>query len=93
MSQPKPAKPKFWETIRAASGPYRRIYRYVRPYKWRFVLGLAFGFGYGAVNGVLPLVVSQVTSFVFHGAAPNPQALMQNHGILSDGPKINSILK
>jgi subfamily B ATP-binding cassette protein MsbA len=92
MSEQKPPKPKFWETIRAASGPYRRVFRYVAPYKLRFALGLAFGFGYGIVNGLFPLVVGQVTSFVFHGAAPNPQALVHQRELLTTGPKINSIL-
>jgi subfamily B ATP-binding cassette protein MsbA len=92
MSEPKAAKPKFWQTVRAASGPYRRIYSYVRPYRFRFILGLAFGFGFGAVNGFMPIIMMKVTSFVFHGAAPNPQMLMQQHDLLSTGPKINSII-
>jgi subfamily B ATP-binding cassette protein MsbA len=92
MSQPKAAKLSYWQTLRAAAGPYRRIYSYVRPYKFRFIIGLAFGFGFGAVNGFFPIIVGQVTSFVFHGAAPNPQALMHQRDLLTTGPKINSII-
>ena len=71
MSEPKPNKTKltFWETMRAASGPYRRLFSYVKPYRWRFILGLAFGFAFGAVNSLFPLVVARVTGVIFHGTA------------------------
>ncbi|MFL6583147.1 MAG: ABC transporter ATP-binding protein [Chthoniobacterales bacterium] len=92
MSEPKAAKPSIWQTFRAASGPYRRLFSYVKPYKLRFVLGLAFGFGFGVINSMFPLIVAQVTSFVFHGAAPNREALLHQHEILTSGPKINSIV-
>src|SRR5947209_3177815 len=92
MSEPKAAKLSIWQTFRAASGPYRRLFSYVAPYKFRFGLGLAFGALFGVVNGFFPLVVGQVTSFVFHGAAPNPQALMHQRDLLTTGPKINSII-
>ncbi len=92
MSQQKPAKPPFWQTLRAAAGPYRRLYGYVRPYRLRFVMGLAFGLAYGVINSFFPLVVGKVTSFVFHGSAPNPQALIHEQSVLNGGPKINSIL-
>jgi ATP-binding cassette, subfamily B, bacterial MsbA len=94
MSQPKPNKTKltFWQTVRAASGPYRRLFSYVKPYKWRFFAGLAFGFAFGAVSALLPLVLSRVTGFIFHGAAPNPAALRAHPDMLNAGPRINSIL-
>ena len=40
-------KLSFWETIRIAGGPYRRLFHYVKPYKGRFILGLAMGFAFG----------------------------------------------
>src|SRR6476620_6913407 len=45
MSGAKAARTKqsFWETLHAASGSYRRLYGYVKPYKMRFILGLALG--------------------------------------------------
>src|SRR5437773_5421011 len=82
----------FWQTLKAASGPYRRLYGYVKPYKARFILGLSLGVAFGMVNSLLPLVVARVTSTIFHGAAPNPMALRSNLELLNTGPKINSIV-
>jgi ATP-binding cassette, subfamily B, bacterial MsbA len=94
MSGAKPAKKKqsLWETLRAASGPYRRLFGYIKPYKGRFIVGLLLGFAYGGVNSLLPLATARVTSAIFHGAAPNPMGLRSNLGVLDTGPKINSII-
>ena len=94
MSNGKAAKkrPSFWQTVREAWGPYRRLYSYVKPYKARFMLGLSLGFAFGAVNSLFPLVVARVTSVIFHGASPNPMALRSNLEVLNMGPKINSIV-
>jgi len=94
MKNRKAAKKRlsFWKTLKAASGPYRRLYGYVKPYKARFILGLSLGVAFGMVNSLLPLVVARVTSTIFHGAAPNPMALRSNLEILNTGPKINSIV-
>jgi ATP-binding cassette, subfamily B, bacterial MsbA len=96
MSQPKQKKEKltFWQTLRAASGPYRRLFSYVKPYRWRFVAGLAFGFAFGIVNSMFPLVVARVTGFIFHGGGPSVglTALRSNPNLLNNGPKINAIL-
>src|SRR5947207_15275682 len=94
MKNGKPGKkrPSFWQTLRAASGPYRRLYGYVKPYKARFVLGLSLGFAFGMVNSLFPLVVSRVTSVIFHGAAPNPMALRVNLEVLNEGPNIKALL-
>ncbi|HEY2143781.1 MAG TPA: ABC transporter transmembrane domain-containing protein [Candidatus Udaeobacter sp.] len=90
----KQKKLSFWQTLKAASGPYRRLYSYVKPYKVRFTLGLLLGFAYGGVNSLLPLATARVTSAIFHGAvpSPNPMALRSNLGVLDTGPKINSIV-
>ncbi len=85
-------KRSIWETIKAGSGPYRRLFQYVKPYKWRFIIGLFFGFLYGAINGVLPIVLGKVMAFVFHGGPMNTQALLQNRDALATGPKIDSLL-
>ena len=60
MSGAKPAKKKqsLWQTLRAASGPYRRLLGYVKPYKVRFIVGLLLGFAYGGVSSLLPLAIS-----------------------------------
>ncbi len=63
-------KLSFRETIEASRTLYRRLFGYVRPYKWRFVVGLMFGLAFGATNGLLPLAVAQVSTFIFHGAVP-----------------------
>ena len=49
MSGAKPAKKKqsLWQTLRAASSAYRRLYGYIKPYKKRFIAGLALGLAYG----------------------------------------------
>ena len=94
MSGAKPAKKKqsLWRTLRAASGPYRRLLGYVKPYKVRFIVGLLLGFAYGGVSSLLPLAISRVTGTIFQGAAPNPTALRSNLHALDTGPKINSII-
>ncbi|MGI8821542.1 MAG: ABC transporter ATP-binding protein [Chthoniobacterales bacterium] len=79
-------------TIRVAWRPYRRVYSYVKPYKFRFGLALFFGFLFGAINSSLPLVLAHVMNFVFQGKAINPQALMSDTTALNTGPRINSIL-
>jgi subfamily B ATP-binding cassette protein MsbA len=94
MSGAKAAKKKqsFWQTIRAASGSYRRLYGYVKPYKARFITGLALGLAYGGVNSLFPIAIARVTSTIFHGTAPNPMAMRSNLHALDTGPKINSII-
>ena len=85
-------KLSFWETIRSAWTPYRRLYSYAGPYKWRFALGLAFGVAYALVTSLFPVTVFRVSSFVFHGAAPNPRTALLHQEILNVGPKIDSIV-
>ncbi len=94
MSEGKATKKKlsFWQTFKAASGPYRRLYSYVKPYRVRFVVGLLLGLAYSGVTSLLPLAISRVTSVIFHGAVPNAMALRSNLGLLDTGPKINSIV-
>jgi ATP-binding cassette, subfamily B, bacterial MsbA len=94
MSGAKPARNRqsVWETLRIASGSYRRLYGYLKPYKMRFILGLALGLAYGGVNSLFPLAIARVTSTIFHGAAPNPMAVRSNLHVLDTGPKINSIV-
>jgi ATP-binding cassette, subfamily B, bacterial MsbA len=82
----------FWETLRAASGSYRRLYSYLKPYKTRFIVGLAMGLAYGGVNSLFPVAIARVTTTIFHGTAPNAMGLSSNLGQLDTGPKINSII-
>ena len=94
MSKAEGAKVKlsFWETMRTAWKPYRRLYSYAGPYKARFAVGLAFGIAYGILTSVLPLTVLQVSNFIFRGAAPNPRMVMAHREMLNIGPKIDSIV-
>ena len=94
MSGAKAARKRqsLWGTLRAASGSYRRLYGYVKPYRMRFLIGLGLGLTYGGVTSLFPLAIARVTSTVFHGAAPNPMALRSNLQVLDTGPKINSIV-
>jgi subfamily B ATP-binding cassette protein MsbA len=94
MSKAEGAKVKlsFAETMRIAWRPYRRLYGYAGPYKWRFIVGLAFGVAYGLMTSVLPLTVLQVSNYIFHGAAPNPRSIMAHREMLNIGPKIDSIV-
>jgi ATP-binding cassette, subfamily B, bacterial MsbA len=85
-------KRRFWQTLKAAVGPYRRLYGYVKPYKTRFIVGLSLGLAYGGVNSLFPVAIARVTSTIFHGAAPNPMALRSNLEALDTGPRINSIV-
>lgn len=86
-------KLSFWMTIRVAWRPYRRVFSYVKPYKLRFFVGLAFGFATGIISSFLPLVLLHVTNFVFHGrGAPTPAMLRDHPELLNAGPQINSIL-
>jgi ATP-binding cassette, subfamily B, bacterial MsbA len=94
MSGGKPAKKKqsLWQTLREASGSYRRLYGYVKPYKGRFILGLALGLAYGGVNSLFPLAIARVTSTIFQGSTPKPMDIGSNLHALDTGPKINSIV-
>ena len=95
MSGAKPAKKKqsLWQTLREASSSYRRLYGYVKPYKARFIVGLALGLAYGGVNSLFPLAISRVTSTIFQGSgAKSPMGIGSSLHALDTGPKINSIL-
>ena len=94
MNGARPAKKKqpFWQTLRDASVSYRRLYAYVKPYKARFITGLALGLAYGGVNSLFPIAIARVTSTIFHGTAPNPMGMGSNLHALDTGPKINSII-
>lgn len=88
----KKSKPSFFETVRLGWRPYRRLYGYVKPYKWRFIFGLALGFLFGVVSGLLPLVLQKVTTTIFHGAAPNPADVARHSELLNAGGSVKSIV-
>src|SRR5262249_22740169 len=94
MSGAKRAKKKqsLSQTLREASGLYRRLYHYVKPYKGRFLLALALGLAYGGVNSLFPIAISRVTSTIFQGSTGKPMGISSNLHALDTGPKINSII-
>src|SRR4026208_1378418 len=94
MGGAKPAKKKqsLWQTLRAASCAYRRLYGYIKPYKKRFIAGLALGLAYGGVNSLFPLAIARGNRPIFHGSAPSPMSMGSNLHALDTGPKINSIV-
>jgi len=95
MSDPQaaPAKPSFWQTIRVGWAPYKRLLSYVKPYKFRFFLGLACGLGFGLISGCLPLVLAQVMGAVFQGGGPaTAREFAANPDLMNAGPKINAII-
>jgi subfamily B ATP-binding cassette protein MsbA len=94
MSKAEGSKVKlsFWETFQKGWKPYMRLYSYAGPYKLRFIIGLGFGTAYGLLTSVLPVIVYRVSSFVFHGVAPNPKTALLHPEMLNVGPKIDSIV-
>ena len=88
-------KEPLWATIRSGWRPYKRLYSYALPYKWRFIVGLGFGFLYGIINSLHARWSWRAwPGVVFHGHGPmDPQQhrcsipRSMNHG-----PKINSLV-
>jgi ATP-binding cassette, subfamily B, bacterial MsbA len=93
MSKEPGAKRKltFRQAVHGSKGMYRRLYGYVKPYRWRFILGLVLGLLFGVVNSTLPMVVARVSSAIFNGALLNPKTLLHHREMLTTGPRINSI--
>ena len=94
VKEPKIKRP-FWQTLKAGYVPYRRLFGYVRPYKMRFGIGLAFGFGYAAINSTLPLVLGKVMNLVFAGGAMSldPRMLMRGDtSMLTSGAQFNNVM-
>ncbi|MDQ6656406.1 MAG: ABC transporter ATP-binding protein/permease [Verrucomicrobiota bacterium] len=91
MSSPDEPKKKrsLWETLKAGSGPYRRLFRYVKPYKWRFIAGLGFGFLFGGISSLLPLVLSNVMAGVFQNGG-TAQQLMQHPEQFDNAPRMTT---
>ncbi|MDQ2918455.1 MAG: ABC transporter transmembrane domain-containing protein, partial [Verrucomicrobiota bacterium] len=84
-------KRSIWQTIKAGSGPYRRLFGYVKPYKWRFVAGVGFGTLAGAVSAYLPIVLGRVMTVVFGGAIDTKQ-LMRHADSFGTGHKVSHSL-
>ncbi|MEY2546395.1 MAG: ATP-binding cassette, subfamily bacterial MsbA [Verrucomicrobiota bacterium] len=82
----------FWETLEVSKAMYRRLFGYVKPYKWRFIAGIAFGILFGLSNSLFPWAMLQVSSFIFHGAMPNAKAILKHREMMNTGPQVGSII-
>ncbi len=90
--QPPKIKRSIWETIKAGSGPYRRLFAYIKPYKVRFALGLGFGFLFGIINSFLPIILGKVMAVVFEGQSVNPQEIVRHAEQFDTAPKMSSAM-
>lgn len=70
------------EVLSASVGPYRKLWKYIVPYKWRFFMGIGLGAAYGGLNAVLLLVINHVVGEVF------PSGGHVNHALASAGPAV-----
>ena len=59
------AKMSFRDFLRASHEPYRRLFSYLSPYRFRFFLGIVFGALFGAVQALLVFDVQYVAGAVF----------------------------
>jgi len=66
------------EVFRSSAEPYRKLSAYLKPYWFRFSLGILFGGLFGACNGLLVLTIKYVTSVVFPGQEASLQTAMAN---------------
>src|ERR1700759_4016123 len=85
-------KLSFREALVASKGMYPRLFAYVKPYKWRFVVGIIFGVLFVAVNGSVAPVIAKVANVVFHGAVPSTKELLKHSEMLAGGPAIETVL-
>ena len=64
------AKMSFRDFLRAAKGPYGRLFSYMQPYMRRFWLGILFGICFAGANALLLLVVKHAGDLVLPSGAP-----------------------
>jgi ATP-binding cassette, subfamily B, bacterial MsbA len=93
MSREKSAKRSLTlkQALQGSKGMYKRLYKYVKPYRGRFILGLVLGLLFGVVNSTLPMVVARVSTAIFNGGILNPKTLWQHREVLASGPRIDSM--
>lgn len=65
------AKMSYRDFLRAAKGPYGRLFGYMRPYMRRFWLGMIFGVCFAVANAALIFVVKHAGDLVM----PSPETL------------------
>ncbi len=55
--------------LREGAAPYLELARYLKPYGAIFALGTLCGLGFGAISGILPLIINFVGNVVFAGGS------------------------
>jgi len=55
------------DLMRASSGPYRKLISYLKPYRFRFFLGMLFGLLFAGTNSLLIFATKHVGDVVFPG--------------------------
>ncbi len=64
------AKMSFRDFLRASREPYQRLFSYLKPYRWRFTLGIIYGALYGAVQALMIFDIQYVAGAVFNEHKP-----------------------
>ena len=67
ISRKEMEKMSFRDFLRASREPYRRLFAYLHPYRFRFGLGILFGALFGGVQALLIFDVRFVAAAVFSG--------------------------
>ncbi len=89
MADPKKKKIPFPQLVRELWKPYFTLATYLKPYKARFIMGLAFGMAFGVISGLLPLIAKYVLDHVAPGMSQQDVLSSADDG---DGVKIDEFL-
>ena len=72
ISRDEMKKMSFREFLRVSREPYMRLARYLKPYRARFTMGILCGALYGAANGALIILISQIVPLIFPDGHAKP---------------------
>ena len=79
------AKMSFRDFMHASREPYRRLFSYLKPYRFRFALGILFGALFGAVQAILIFDIQYVAGAVFdHHTAKKASTIVKIFPWLAD---------
>jgi subfamily B ATP-binding cassette protein MsbA len=76
--------------LRNSWKPYLELLSYIKPYKKRFVLGVAMGVLFALVNGAIPLIVKHVGDQIFPDGTSQQQITMAASE--SSGPGVEAVI-
>jgi subfamily B ATP-binding cassette protein MsbA len=92
MAIPKPVSRKEleklskWELFKVGMSPYKKILRYLKPYKAMFITAMCFGVLFGLSNGALMFSIQYVAGEVFEGDPALEKEAGEEEGGMSMGP-------